>query len=165
MTGEFVKAVVKIDGKDMPCILPASHDTMKYLESLQTGELLAGKFYEKETPASIKQHGLYWKCIEVLKDNKKCKTKEEELNWNTKAKCAENIKIICRFVKSWFHYMNKRTGESTLQIITKSEGFETPEKERREFFKDAFPAIASELGITEDELVAEAKARMVGRTA
>jgi hypothetical protein len=137
---------------------PDDEKSLKYTDDAPELKQIAITVHEKETPISIKQHDLYWKCIEVLRDNKKCDP--NDFNWNTKEKCSENIKIICRYIKSYFYYTRPDTKEHVMQIITKSEGFSTPQKERQAYFSDAFRAISRELGITEDELIAEAKSRM-----
>lgn len=160
MQGLFLKVQITPDMIGKTCIIPMTEEVSEDIISIPWGEPAAGKFYPSIDTISKKQHGTYWACCSLVSKNY---PGEDMRNWDTKEKVSENIKIQCRYIKSYFHYIRPDTKETVLQIITKSEGFDAPDEERRAYFQQAFPALADILGITEEELVAQAKAQMKTR--
>lgn len=102
-----------------------------------------------EKARSYEQLKLYWKCCQLVADN--C----DDMNWSTKEKVDEQVKIAARHYEYWIYYENQKTGEMALNIKTRSISYaELPHLEACGFFDDAFFIMAQKLGTTVDEMMA-----------
>lgn len=97
---------------------------------------------------SYEQLKLYWSCCGYVAEN------NDDMNWNTKEKVDEQVKIAARHYEYWIYYQNQKTGEKTLNVKTKSISFaELPHLEACGFFDDAFKILACKIGLTVEELI------------
>jgi hypothetical protein len=106
---------------------------------------------------SIKQNNTYWACIQLLKDHK-----EDDKEWNTQQKIHSQIRWITKYInkESAVHFTDSK-GNSKLYFELESIAFtKSNQKKVNAYFDDAFKYIADDLGITVEELIAEAKSRM-----
>jgi hypothetical protein len=157
MQGIFFKSIITKEMIGKTCILPSSEETEKDIKKIIPGELIAREFFHKYGQEILRLFGTYWACCQLVSDNYSGDHQEE---WDTKEKVSENIKIRCRYIKSWTHYHNEKTGESSLNLQTDSISFDEPQEKIKEYLLRALPKLAEVIGKTEDELVRESKERM-----
>jgi len=157
MQGVFFKTIITKEMIGKTCILPASEEAENGMKKLANGELIAGEFFNKYGQEILRFFGTYWKCCQLVAENYSGDNPEE---WDTKEKVSENIKIRCRYIKSWTHYQNEKTGENSLNLQTDSISFDEPQEKIKEYLLRAFPKLAEAIGMTEDGMVREAKEMM-----
>jgi hypothetical protein len=106
---------------------------------------------------SIKQNGLYWKCIELLKDHK-----DDNKEWNTTQKCHSQIRWNCKYInKESAVHVTAKDGSSRLYFELESIAFTKSNQAKvNQYFDDAFKFMADELSITVEDLITEAKSLM-----
>ena len=152
-----VKVRITQDMVGKPCF--ALPDADKYSVS-EWGEYVGVKFLPGTDKRSLEQHNLYWKILEVW-----CEHRADNTEYNTKEKCHVQVRWAVKFIdkESAVHVIDKN-GNSRLYFELKSISFDKrKQREANEFFTDAFQYIADDMGLTVDELVAEAQARMKAR--
>lgn len=104
---------------------------------------------------SVDQNNLFWASCAAVAEN----TDNKELD--TKDKVCEYTKIVLRHVDYWMHYENKKTGETTLNLKTKSISFENLDHWCAiGFYDDAFKLHADMMGHDVDSWIAEVKSKM-----
>lgn len=82
----------------------------------------------------------------------------EDTNMNTPAKVKEILKIQLKFVNYFTYYTNKKTGEQTLHIKTKSLSYvNCDHQDATDFINQAFEIMAGWLKVTVDDLLMNAK--------
>lgn len=98
---------------------------------------------------SYEQLKLYWRCCQLVADN------TDDMNWNTKEKVDEQVKITARHYEYWIYYENQKTGEMTLNVKTKSISYsELPHLDACGYFDTAFQVMADKIGMTVGEMMA-----------
>ena len=108
---------------------------------------------------SNKQLNLYWKVCEVVADS------TEDENWNTKDRADEQLKLLCGHHEPPIYVYDVESKITRVHIKTRSIGFHNLRHiEACGYFTDAFQRAAEKIGVTVEELVAEAKRRMRSRT-
>lgn len=124
------------------------------------GEMIAVKFNPGVDQRSIKQNNLYWKVLEVW-----CEQKSDNPEYSTKEKCHVQVRWAVKFIdkENAVHIVDKN-GNSRLYFELKSISFaKRNRKEANAYYDEAFQYIADDMGITVDELIAEAQDRMKQR--
>jgi hypothetical protein len=140
-----------------PCFILVDADNYNVSE---WGEYIAVKFIPGKDQRSLQQHNLYWKILEVW-----CEHKGDDPEYGTKEKCHVQVRWAVKFIdkESAVHVVDKN-GNSRLYFELKSTSFDKrKQREANEFFADAFRYIADDMGLTVDELVAEAQSMMKAR--
>ena len=106
---------------------------------------------------SYEQLKLYWSACQVVAEN------TDDRNWDTKAKVDELCKIAARHYEYFTYYENKKTGEMTLHIKTRSISFANlAHIEACGYFDEAFKTMAEKLKISVDELIDMVKSKNKG---
>ncbi len=130
-------------------LAPADEKSAEYIRSIQAGEYVPATIKVVDQ-RSLEQLRLFWSCCQLVANN------TEDQNINTKDKVAEQIKIACRFVDTWYYYTNTKTGEKQLNLKTKSIAFDNLRQvEANNFFDEAFSKMAEMIGITKDEMMTQ----------
>ena len=127
-------------------------DTMK--EHLKVNQLVRGKLYRvsKALEPSVKQNNLLHACFDVVADNAPLQ------RFNTKNK----VKFACKVALD-YRYQDRIAvaADGTVMFEYRSFGFDDlKDMERLNVFQRGFEFCAEVLGITVEELAAEAKSRM-----
>lgn len=104
----------------------------------------------------LEQLNLYWACVDIY-----CDHKNDDIEYSTKEKCHTQIRWAVKYInkESAVHLVDSK-GNSKLYFELDSISLKTPHKKANQFINDAFKYMADELGITVEELIAEAKRRM-----
>lgn len=124
------------------------------------GGYIALTFHPGIDERSLKQNGLYWKCLEIIAEQK-----ADNPDWNTKRKVNFQVKNKIRFIdpESVTH-ITMPDGTQRLYFEYDSISFSRCDRVKaNEFFEKAFPAAAEFIGLQDYELIAEAKNRMKAR--
>ena len=88
----------------------------------------------------------------------------EDSNLNTPAKVKEILKIQCKFVNYYTYYTNKKTGEETLHIKTKSLSYvNCDHQDATEFIDQAINLMANWLQVSVDDLLMNSKGFTVNK--
>jgi hypothetical protein len=154
------KAKVTEDMVGKICLIPTTPDTLDAIAKLGWGEPVVGDLMEEYDNRSKEQLDLYWACCQLVADDYP-ENRPDRAEWDTKKKVDEQIKIKCRFVDFYCHIYNPKKKDYQINIKTKSISYKALNRiEAGEFFKEAFRKMGEALGISEDELTAEAKNRM-----
>lgn len=104
----------------------------------------------------IEQLNLYWSCVALY-----CDHKNDNIEYSTKEKCHTQIRWSIKYInKESAVHLTDSKGNSKLYFELDSISFKTPHKKANQFINDALKYMADELGITVEELTAEAKSRM-----
>jgi len=148
-------------------------DPDKYQVS-EWGEYIAVKFNPGIDQRSLEQNNLYFACLNLLVENKQdifIIRKDKEGNeikdyiWKTKERAHKQVRWACGYIDrdSAIHFVDK-DGNSRLYFELDSVSFsKSRQKKVNAYYDDAFKFMSDDLGITVDDLIAEAQSRMKAR--
>jgi len=126
---------------------------------LSTISILDGKCNKYDNPKErrvIEQLNLYWKCVELY-----CDHKNDDIEYNTKDKCHTQIRWAVKYInKESAVHLTDSKGNSKLYFELDSISLKTSHTKANQYINDALKYMASELGITAEELTIEAKSLM-----
>jgi hypothetical protein len=156
---EAVGVKIKIDQSMIGKPAYILTDPEKYQVS-EWGEYIAVKFIPGIDQRSLEQNNLYWACIGLIVEHA-----ADDPEWSTKEKVHTQIRWAVKFIdKDSAVHLTTKGGDSKLYFELKSISFsKAKRKEANEYFNDAFQYMADLLGITVEELIAEAQSRMRAR--
>ena len=149
----YVKVQITSDMVGREALLPASADGEKFLKGLGWGEYAHGNLKSGEE-RNVRQHNLFMACCELVAEN------TEDENWNTQDKVLEQVKIAARWIECYYWYHNGKTGKMTLNIKTKSIGFDNMDQaEAQGFYTTGFDLLAAKLNALQEDMKAAAVPR------
>lgn len=139
-------------------LIPADEMSFEEMQKIPVGETQRCIIKEITDTRlrSNEQLNLYFSCCKLVSDN------TDDINWNTKNKTDEQVRIVCKFYEYYIYYYNEKTGNQTLHIKTRSISFANLKHiEACGYFSDAFDVLAQKIGLTKDELISEAQSGML----
>ena len=153
MNVSMVKVQITPDMVGRAALLPASSEGEKFLEGIGWGEFAQGNLKTAEA-RNVRQHNLFMACCELVAEN------TEDESWNTQDKVLEQVKLAVRWVECYYWYYNQKTQGMTLNIKTKSIGFDNVEQaEAHGFYDQGFDLLAAKLNTTQEDMKALAVPR------
>lgn len=124
---------------------PLSDEDREALREYQPNQIVRVKVKGVRHPRSYLQLKMFWAACKQVADN------TDDPGWDTKDKVAEQVKIGLRYIDYWMHI------QGALVIKTKSISYkDLPHIMACRLFDRAWPIMAKKIGITVDELLAEA---------
>jgi hypothetical protein len=136
-------AIQKISNDTLRCF---SEEDVDQIADFPLNKILKAKVTGALKPRSYEQLQTFWCCCKTLCEN------SEDPNHATKDLVAEWVKVKLKYIDSWMVIDN------IVHIKTKSISYKTlPHMMACNLFDRAFDLIAKTLGITRDELLANAK--------
>ena len=134
--------------------MPFTEEDLEKWSNYKDNQVVKAKISGFQKQRSVHQLGLLMACIKIVVDN------TENENWSSKERAKLSLKAMLNYVDSSASivYQNK--------VIIKYRSFSFKDLKHMEackLFDRAFPLLAGVIGITEDELIANAKAKMLRR--
>lgn len=127
-------------------LYPYSHEDHDVLSEFKDNQLLKVKIRGVQKSRSLLQLRLFWSCCRKVAMN------TDDENWNTKEKVAEQVKIKCRYIKSYI------VVDKTVHIITGSISYkEMSHMKATNFINNAIEEMARFLGVPKNELIEESE--------
>ena len=134
-------------------LYPESVEDAEILANFTDNQIVRVKVYGTHKQRSVKQLGLYWACCKLVADN------TENQHFNNKDKVNNQVRVALEFIDLNKSIVDKH---GTFHPHYRSIAFKNLKHiEACNFFERAFELMANGLKITVDELVAEAKSRML----
>jgi hypothetical protein len=144
----------EIYGKDI--LMGSTEESVAAIQSMPYGKPFPAVITH-EPMRSLHQLNLFYACAQLVSEN------TDDVNWNTKNKVVDQVKISQRWIKSWMHYTVG--GKEHLHLELKSISFkDCPHLEACGFFTEAMKIMAGVIGVSEDKLVSLAQERMRSAT-
>jgi|GEM_PF-1954200 len=158
-----------------PCLIfpvPENYNAFEW------GEYSAIKTLPGVDQRSIEQNNLYFACLGLVVEHKQDEFvmisrinesgADEEIKyftWDTKDKAHSQVRWLCGYIdRNSAVYVTDKRGNSRLYFELDSVSFsKSRQKKVNEYYDKAFVKMAELLGITVEELIAEAQSRMKAR--
>ena len=156
-------ALIKTYINSQVVFVPVHEIEAEGCRDIPEGEILNGAIDEisDDLKRSYTQLSLYFACCKLVADS----VPEEDpyyYSWNTKEKVDRQCRLAMNHVKYELIYYDEKTQEMQIHREVKSISFKVLKHlEACGYFNDAFPFMGKRIGLTADELIAEAKSRML----
>lgn len=125
---------------------PFSKEDQEKASEFKDNQIVTGKLQGAKKPRSYLQLKLFWGCCKTVAEN------TNDPNWNTKNKVAEQVKIKCRYIKSYI------VVNGDVHIITGSISYkEMSHMQATNFITNAIDEMAKFLNVPVDDLKQEAE--------
>jgi hypothetical protein len=132
--------------KDDYSLHPFSQEDLDELREYKPNQVVKVKITGCKKQRSYLQLKLFWGCCKTVASN----TNDE--NWNSKDKVAEQVKIKCRYIKSYI------VVDGNVHIVTGSISYkEMGHMQACNFIDNAIEEMANFLGVPRNELAREAE--------